>query len=64
MTCIDSLFQLIETLKEVAVVNLKRNSLFTIDQVDMSDIAIKELNLSENKLRFLKSKQFKSFGTL
>lgn len=58
------LSQLVETLKGLSVVNLQRNSLFAIDQVDIPNVLIEELDLSGNKLRFLKSKQFKSFSKL
>lgn len=57
--------QLITTLKSLTVVNLRRNTLFAIDQVDTDlGLAIEELDLSENNLRFLKSNQFRSFNKL
>lgn len=43
---------------------MRKNSLYAIDQVDTHNVLIEALDLSDNKLRFLKSKQFKSFNKL
>lgn len=56
--------QLIDTLKGVLVVNLSKNTLYAIDQVDFGGVKIEDLDLSENSLRFLKSSQFQSFKKL